>query len=87
MLEESEPDVDAACISVVIPCYKVKKQILSVIADIPKRVSTIYVVDDCCPEKVGRFVQENCADPRVSVLFHEHNKGVGQPLFPVIATH
>ena len=77
MLHELELSVDAACVSVVIPCYKVKKQILSVIADIPKSVSTIYVVDDCCPEKVGRFVKENCADPRVHVLFHEHNKGVG----------
>jgi glycosyltransferase involved in cell wall biosynthesis len=77
MLTKPELSVEGACISVVIPCYKVKKQILAVIADIPKCVSTIYVVDDCCPEKVGRLAEENCADPRVRVLFHEHNKGVG----------
>jgi len=77
MLENSALSVGGACISVVIPCYKVKKQILAVIAEIPKSVSTIYVVDDCCPEEVGRLVKENCPDPRVRVLFHEYNTGVG----------
>lgn len=64
-------------ISVVIPCYKVRKYILAVIAQIPDRVSSIYVVDDCCPEGTGQYVQRNCQDPRVQVIFHEQNKGVG----------
>ena len=77
MLEKSGCSGDNGHISVVIPCYKVEKQILSVIAEIPKCVSTIYVIDDCCPEQAGQHVKENCPDPRVRVLFHERNKGVG----------
>jgi len=64
-------------IDVVIPCYKVSRHILAVIAQIPEIVSKIYVVDDCCPEGTGSHVRENCPDPRVRVIFHEQNKGVG----------
>lgn len=64
-------------ISVAIPCYKVKEQILSVIKRIPAQVEKIYVVDDCCPEQSGLLVQAQCDDPRVSIVFHEFNQGVG----------
>jgi dolichol-phosphate mannosyltransferase len=64
-------------IAVVIPCYKVKNHILSVIADIGTEVHRVYVVDDCCPEESGKFVEDNCKDPRVVVLRHITNKGVG----------
>ncbi|MFC3114961.1 glycosyltransferase family 2 protein [Cellvibrio fontiphilus] len=64
-------------VAVVIPCYKVTRHIMDVIAAIPPLVSRIYVVDDCCPDKSGAFVQENNRDPRVVVLFNEKNKGVG----------
>ena len=64
-------------IAVVIPSYKVKNQILSVISNIGKEVFRIYVVDDKCPENSGEFVQKNCKDKRVKVLFHKVNQGVG----------
>lgn len=64
-------------IAVVIPCYKVKKHIKSVIASLNEIVSDIYVVDDACPEKSGEFVKQNVTDSRVKVLFHEKNLGVG----------
>lgn len=64
-------------IAVVIPSYKVKKHILHVISRIGQEVSAIYVVDDQCPEQTGTFVLEKCHDPRVKVLFHEVNQGVG----------
>lgn len=63
--------------AVVIPCYKVKKHILSVIERIGDRVTKIYVVDDKCPEFSGQYVLENCHDSRVEVIFHEENQGVG----------
>ena len=63
--------------TVVIPCYKVKQQILGVISGIGSEVDRIYAVDDCCPESSGKHIQENCDDDRVSVLFNEKNKGVG----------
>ena len=64
-------------IAVVIPCYKVKGSILEVITSIGIEVGEIYVIDDACPEGSGRFVEENCSDPRVRVLFHSSNQGVG----------
>jgi len=64
-------------VAVVIPCYKVKKHILDVISRIGSEVGKIYVVDDCCPENSGKFVLENCTDPRIVVLYNEKNKGVG----------
>ena len=64
-------------IAVAIPCYKVRAQILGVIAAIPPSVQRIYVVDDCCPQESGKLVQAECTDPRVKVIFHEQNQGVG----------
>jgi dolichol-phosphate mannosyltransferase len=73
----AEP-IESPNVSVVIPCYKVRQHILGVIAHVPERVSRIYVVDDCCPEGTGEYVQNKCTDPRVqTVIFHKHNKGVG----------
>ena len=64
-------------IGVVIPCYRVKEHILQVLAAIGPEVEKIYVVDDACPEQSGRFVESQCRDPRVEILFHDRNKGVG----------
>ena len=64
-------------IAVVIPSYRVIKHILGVIATIGPEVWRIYVVDDKCPEGSGNYVEANCKDPRVVVLRHEINQGVG----------
>lgn len=64
-------------IAVVIPCYKVKRHIMGVIAAIPSLVTRIYVVDDCCPDNSGAYVQANSADLRVRVILNKTNKGVG----------
>ena len=64
-------------IAVVIPSYKVKNHILDVLAAIGSEVAYIYIVDDSCPENSGAFVKEHTTDPRVKVIFHEKNKGVG----------
>lgn len=50
------------------------------IGGIGPEASSIIVVDDACPEKSGQLVVETCSDPRVSVLFHEENQGVGGAL-------
>ncbi|HEX8601197.1 MAG TPA: glycosyltransferase family 2 protein [Pseudoduganella sp.] len=67
------PDV----IAVVIPSYRVTRHILDVIARMGPEVTRIFVVDDKCPDGSGAFVQSHCTDPRVTVLFHEENQGVG----------
>jgi dolichol-phosphate mannosyltransferase len=64
-------------IAVVIPCYRVSHQIASVIARIGPECSAIYAVDDCCPEKSGDTIEAVCRDPRLLVIRHEANKGVG----------
>lgn len=64
-------------IAVVIPSYRVKAHILSVIDTIGPECAAIYVVDDCCPEGSGEFVLAHCHDPRVTVIFHDENQGVG----------
>ena len=64
-------------IAVVIPSYKVKKHIMKVLDQIPQEIWRIYVVDDCCPDETGNFVLTNSKDPRVYVLFHKKNLGVG----------
>lgn len=64
-------------IAAAIPCYKVHKHILEVIAAIGPQVQRIYAVDDACPEGSGQLIAQHCADPRVHVLYHPHNQGVG----------
>jgi dolichol-phosphate mannosyltransferase len=62
---------------VVIPAYKVSRHILPLIELIGPEVSRIFVVDDACPENSGSIVQQHCSDPRVEVLRHKVNLGVG----------
>ena len=67
----------SARIAVVIPCFRVREQVLDVIAAIGPEVGWIFAVDDACPEHSGRWIEEHCRDPRVKVLRHEVNQGVG----------
>ena len=67
----------AAMLAAVIPCFRVKRHILGVLAAMPRSVDRIYVVDDGCPEGSGDAVEAGCTDPRVRVLRHERNRGVG----------
>ena len=64
-------------ISVVIPSFRVRAHILGVLSRIGPEVAVIYVVDDCCPEQSGQWVASQCTDPRVRVLYHAENQGVG----------
>jgi glycosyltransferase involved in cell wall biosynthesis len=64
-------------IAVVIPSYKVTRHILGVITSIGPEVSRIYVVDDKCPDGSGELVRSQCQDPRVTIIMHEVNQGVG----------
>ena len=64
-------------IAVIIPSYRVTKHIQKVIDETPSCVKKIYVVDDNCPDHSGKFVEKNISDPRVKVLYHDKNQGVG----------
>lgn len=60
----------------VIPVYRVEAQVESVVRSIPDWVRTIVVVDDASPDRSAERV-EALQDPRVVLLRHVANRGVG----------
>ena len=64
-------------IAAIVPCFRVKDHVLDVVAHIGPECDRIYVVDDACPEGTGDHVERFCMDPRVRVLRHAENQGVG----------
>ena len=69
-------DLCGAKVAVVIPAYRVAPQILKVLAGIPPWVHTIIVVEDRSPDDTADKVAA-CGDPRVVLLRHAENQGVG----------
>ena len=67
----------ALSIAAVVPCYREKHQIMTVLSKFDVLINHIIVIDDACPEKTGEFVRENANDPRIQVVIHEKNLGVG----------
>lgn len=63
--------------AVIIPCYRVTKHILQVLANIGHEVDLIYVVDDACPEHTADFVEKHSQDKRVKLIRNKSNLGVG----------
>ena len=64
-------------VAVVIPCYRVVPFVLDLIGRIGPEVHAIYCVDDACPDGSGEHVRAGCVDPRVVVISHSKNQGVG----------
>ena len=65
-------------IAVIIPCYNVKKRILSVIKKIDlKIVNCIYIIDDFCPQYSGEFVNKSFKSKKIKVFNLKKNLGVG----------
>lgn len=64
-------------IAVVIPCYRVVDHVMQVISEIGHEVAKIYCIDDACPDESGEYIISKCTDPRVVVIKHEKNQGVG----------
>jgi len=68
--------VSSPHIAVVIPAFKVTAHLAEVISGIGPEVSSIIVVDDACPEFSGATASA-VDDPRVTVVTHQKNQGVG----------
>jgi len=65
-------------IAVVIPCYRVEKQIQKVVAEIPNYVTSIILVNDASPDKTGEVIEELATkNSKITVLHHAKNQGVG----------
>lgn len=63
-------------LAVVIPAYRVAPLIAGVIARIPPQVRHIVVVDDASPDHLQAVLQ-TVTDPRLVVVRHPENRGVG----------
>lgn len=63
-------------LGVVVPAYNEELLIGDTIQSIPDYVDRIYVVDDCSADHTGDVVR-SFADPRLALIRHEKNKGVG----------
>jgi dolichol-phosphate mannosyltransferase len=65
-------------IAVVIPCYRVAGRIGRVLQQIGPEVTRVYCVDDGCPEQSGAAAEQAAGDdPRIRILRHGQNRGVG----------
>ena len=72
------PDLDNKNIIVVIPCYRVEREIGSVLASLPSYLSHIICVDDASPDETVRVIMQAVEeDQRILLLRHEKNQGVG----------
>ncbi len=62
----------------IIPTYKARSTICTVVDGALKSVDVVVVVDDACPERSSEVVEEQYKDqPSVIVITHVINKGVG----------
>jgi len=65
-------------IAVVIPAHNEEKLILRVLHTLPDWVDQVIVVDDCSADATAEKVKTHMKeDPRVSLIRHTENKGVG----------
>lgn len=63
-------------IAVVIPAYRAERQIASVLGAMPAYVDRLIIVDDASPDSTADVVVQ-LRDPRVTLLRHHQNQGVG----------
>jgi glycosyltransferase involved in cell wall biosynthesis len=70
------PALEGAKIGVVVPAFRVAPQIENVIRGIPSWIGTIIVVEDKSPDDTAARV-ERLGDPRVVLIRHAENRGVG----------
>jgi glycosyltransferase involved in cell wall biosynthesis len=63
-------------VAVVIPAYNEEQLIAPTVSGVPELVDRIYVVDDCSKDGTVAAVRD-LNDPRVELIEHERNEGVG----------
>jgi dolichol-phosphate mannosyltransferase len=61
----------------IIPCFRVRNHVVAVVTGVLDLVDNVYIIDDCCPENSGQAVLDVFKDPKIKVVRHEVNQGVG----------
>ncbi len=78
LAREGEGSFDKYRIAAVIPCYRVEREIQSVLQGIPPYIEHIIVVDDASPDSTGDLVTAAAKeDDRLLLIRHPSNRGVG----------
>ena len=67
--------ISSCRVAVVVPAYRARDTIERVVRRALDVADVVIVVDDACPDRSGAAVCD--LDPRVRVLRHEVNRGVG----------
>ena len=68
-------------ISLVIPAYNEERLIGDTLDSCPDLLDVIYVVNDCSSDKMAEVVlQKSKNDPRIKLINHSQNLGVGQAI-------
>lgn len=66
------------CIAAVVPCYRVAREIQSVLQTVPAYIRHIIVVDDASPDSTADLVAASAKnDGRILLIHHPSNQGVG----------
>lgn len=65
-------------VGLIIPCYRAARHLGAVLDGLPSDLDHIIVVDDCCPDGSAQVARDRAAaDPRIEVVTHAVNGGVG----------
>ncbi|RPJ23424.1 MAG: glycosyltransferase, partial [Chloroflexi bacterium] len=74
----TEQELQKHCIAAVIPCYRVEREIRSVLQTVPSYIRHIIVVDDASPDSTADLVTASAKnDERLILIRHPSNQGVG----------
>ena len=71
-------DLSQKAIAAVIPCYRVEREIATLISSLPGYLKYIIVVDDASPDETSKIVMQAAeSDQRIVLIRHASNQGVG----------
>ena len=63
---------------VIIPCFKVKHRIVTLLKQIDfSEIYKIIIVDDNCPNKTGLLIKKKIKNKKIDVFILKKNLGVG----------
>ena len=77
-MKPTSPDSRKHNIVVVIPCYRVEQELGNVLANLPRYIKHIVVVDDASPDGTAEIAAGFAKkDRRITLIRHDQNRGVG----------